>query len=60
MDMLKRFVKDEAGLETVEYVIMAALLVAGAVVGYSYLSQNIDNKFRGIDVNDPQLPGTGT
>lgn len=29
--MLKRFIKDERGLETVEWVVMAALIVLGLV-----------------------------
>lgn len=31
MNLLKKFVKDEAGLETVEYAIITGLVVAGTV-----------------------------
>jgi len=31
MNTLKRFIKDEQGLETVEWVVMAALIVLGLV-----------------------------
>jgi len=32
MEMLKRFLKDESGLETVEYAIIAGLIVAASIV----------------------------
>ena len=31
MEMLKRFIKDERGLETVEYAIILGLIVAGTI-----------------------------
>ena len=58
MSMLKRFLKDEAGLETIEYVIMASLVLLGAVIGYATLSGKIQRKFAGIDVDGPAIPSS--
>lgn len=46
--LLKRFVKEEAGLETIEYAILAAICVAVAVLGYSALAGAISAKFNEI------------
>jgi Flp pilus assembly pilin Flp len=56
--LLKRFVKDEAGLETIEYAILAAIVVAVAVVGYSTLADVISAKFVEISEN-PNLAAAG-
>jgi len=44
MNMLKRFIKDERGLETVEWVVMAALIVLGLVA----LITGFKNKVAGV------------
>jgi len=54
--LLKRFVKDEAGLETIEYAILAAIVVAVAVVGYSTLADVISAKFIDISENEALQP----
>ena len=50
---LKRFVNDERGLETVEYAVMTALIVAGLVLAIAALGNAVKNKFSGVtnDVN---------
>ena len=44
-NFVKRFVKDEQGLETVEYAVMTALIVAALVVAIGALSTAIENRF---------------
>lgn len=41
MEMLKRFWNDEAGLETVEWAVLAALIVAGLVGTITILGDNV-------------------
>ncbi len=45
MKTLYRFMKDEKGLETVEYAIMTALVVTGVVAAIAALSSAIISKF---------------
>ncbi len=40
-DALKRFWRDEDGIETVEYALLAALVVAAAVVAWKLLGTNV-------------------
>jgi Flp pilus assembly pilin Flp len=46
--MFKRFSRDERGMETVEWAILAALIVAGLVTVITGLGQNILNKFTAL------------
>ena len=46
--IVKRFLKDERGLETVEYAIMAALLAVGLIVILGTLRGKIVNVFTAI------------
>jgi len=43
--MLKRFLKDESGLETVEYAVMTALIVAVIIVAVGVLATAISGRF---------------
>ena len=43
--MFKKFVCDESGMETVEWAILAALIVAGLVAVITTLGTNVLNKF---------------
>ena len=43
--MLKRFIKDERGLETVEWVVMAALIVLGITAAVTTLQGKIGGVF---------------
>ena len=46
--MLKRFLKDESGLELSEYAISAALITLGAVAAVELLGTNIADKIGGL------------
>jgi len=48
MNLLKKFVRDEAGMETVEWAIMAALIVAGIVAIIAGLGTNVKAKFTAL------------
>ncbi len=56
--MLKRFLKDEKGLETVEWTIMAALIILGLVALITSLQGEIGNVFSGLqqELADAQTP----
>lgn len=43
--LLKKFVKDERGLETVEWAVIAALVVAGLTVVIGALGDNVLTQF---------------
>ena len=45
MKTLVKFIKDEKGLETVEWAVIAALIVAGLVAIIQLLGNNVKNKF---------------
>jgi Flp pilus assembly pilin Flp len=45
MKMLKRFVKDERGIETSEYAIMLVLIAIALIVAIGYLRSAIANAF---------------
>jgi Flp pilus assembly pilin Flp len=45
LSILKRFTSDQRGMETVEWAILAALIVAGLVTTISTLGANVLNKF---------------
>jgi pilus assembly protein Flp/PilA len=47
--MVKKFLKNEEGLETVEYAVMAALIVVGLVLAISTLGGSVKNKFVALD-----------
>jgi Flp pilus assembly pilin Flp len=48
MNMLKRFVKDERGLETVEYAIILGLIVAATIGLIVTLGGWVRNQFQNI------------
>jgi Flp pilus assembly pilin Flp len=45
MSLLKKFVRDDRGMETVEWAVLAALIVAGLVAMIGLLGQNVLAKF---------------
>ncbi|MHC4291977.1 MAG: Flp family type IVb pilin [Planctomycetota bacterium] len=45
MNTLKRFIKDDRGLETVEWAVIAALIVAGLVIVIGNLGDAVNSKF---------------
>lgn len=44
--MLKKFWNDERGLETVEWAVIAALIVAGLIAIITGLGQNVEGRFQ--------------
>jgi len=49
MEMLKRFIKDEQGLETVEWAVIAALIVVGLIVAITNLGDNVKASFEALE-----------
>lgn len=55
---IKRFVKDESGLETVEYAVMTALIVAALIAAIGLLAAAITGRFGAVtDTVDGIDPG---
>jgi Flp pilus assembly pilin Flp len=48
MNTLKRFIKDERGLETVEWVVMGAIIVLGVAALAGVLLQDINDGLEAI------------
>jgi len=46
--ILNRFISDESGMETVEWAVLAALIVAGLVAVITGLGTNVLNKFTAL------------
>lgn len=46
---MKKFVRDERGMETVEYAVMTALIVAALVAAIAALSLAIQGRFNAVD-----------
>jgi Flp pilus assembly pilin Flp len=52
--MLKKFIEDEQGMETVEWAVLAALIVAALIVTIKLLGQNVLNAFNRLkSATDP-------
>lgn len=49
MEAVKRFVKDERGLETVEYAIILGLIVAGTIGVIISIGGWVNTKFTAVD-----------
>jgi Flp pilus assembly pilin Flp len=45
MELLKRFIKDEQGLETVEYAVITGLIVVAAVTAISLVGPRVAAAF---------------
>lgn len=46
---IKKFVRDDRGMETVEYAVMTALIVAALVAAIAALSLAIQGRFNAVD-----------
>jgi len=46
--VFKKFMKDEAGMETVEYAVMTALIVAALVTAITLLSGAVSDRFDAV------------
>lgn len=49
MEMIKRFVKEEEGLETVEYAIIAGLIVVGVILSVTAIGGYVAAKFTALE-----------
>jgi len=47
--MIKNFLRDETGMETVEWAVVAALLVLGLVVIFGALGKSASSKLNSLD-----------
>jgi len=57
MEMLKRFIKDERGLEASEYALLLALIAIAIVVAVTALKDAIATKFQeAADIIDVPAP----
>ncbi len=45
MNLVKRFISDEKGLETVEYAIIAALITVAAITAIGLVGEEVAAKF---------------
>jgi len=48
-NLIKKFIRDEKGLETVEYAVMTALIVAAVVVAIGLLSGAVTDRFDSVE-----------
>lgn len=48
LSIVKRFSRDDRGMETVEWAIMAAILVAGLIAVVAGIGNNVLNKFTAL------------
>lgn len=48
MNLLKKFVRDEAGMETVEWTVMAAMIVTGLIAIIDSLGTNVLDRFTSL------------
>jgi Flp pilus assembly pilin Flp len=49
MALLKKFLSDERGLETVEYAVMTALIVATLVLAITALTTAVSDRFTEVE-----------
>jgi len=48
LERFKRFVRDEEGLETVEYAVMTALIVAALITAIGLLTAAVSGRFDAV------------
>ncbi len=56
MEQLKKFWSDEQGLETVEYAIMAGLIVIGAIIAITTVGNNVAARFGDLGTATSVVP----
>jgi pilus assembly protein Flp/PilA len=57
IEKIKNFLKDEAGVTSVEYAVMAALIALVVIAGATYLGNQTNDTFNTIG---DQVPGGGS
>ena len=55
MEKFKKFIKDENGLETVEYAIIAGLIVVGTIVTITAIGGKVATVFTSLNTADPGI-----
>jgi pilus assembly protein Flp/PilA len=48
-NFVKAFLKEEEGASAVEYGVLVALIIAGAIVAIGYVGEKVDTAFRDVD-----------
>ena len=48
-EMLKRFIRDESGLETVEWAIIAAIIAGAVIIAISNIATKVTARFQALD-----------
>jgi Flp pilus assembly pilin Flp len=56
LKLFKSFIKDESGLETVEYVLLLTLIVLAMVVGYSAIGTTGQGKLEKVNTELTAAP----
>ncbi|MDT7541630.1 MAG: Flp/Fap pilin component [Acidobacteriota bacterium] len=54
--MIKRFLKDETGLELSEYAVAAALVALAVITAFTTLGTNIGSKINNLATKIPATP----
>ena len=47
--LLKRFIMDESGLETVEWAIIASIIAGGAIVAIGFIAGKVTLRFEALN-----------
>ncbi|MGA2070593.1 MAG: Flp family type IVb pilin [Sedimentisphaerales bacterium] len=53
MELVKRFIRDEQGLETVEYAIILGLIVVGTITAIATIGNKVKNSFTNVSTTLP-------
>ena len=48
-EMLKRFIRDESGLETVEWAIIAAIIAGAVIAAIASIANKVTTRFNALD-----------
>ena len=51
MEQIRKFLKDETGMETVEWAVVAALVILGVALAFSTLGNTVRSKIEALNSN---------
>ena len=51
LDLVRRFIRDERGMETVEWAVLAALITAGVITAITTLGTHVQTAFTTLSNN---------